>query len=151
MKRITSLLGGIGLVALQACSAAPQEEGQNLASSENAASPYAYIPTTLDWGTGYTAEVIAVNPLTVAAKNWQVIVDLKGGSIQLNSSGQPNWWGAVGNRQSGIISFVPSGTQTSVAPGTSPVLFTFNTIIAAGAPHAEIKEYNFVLDTFKTC
>lgn len=152
MKRISALLGGIGLIALQACSVATQADTESLAKNENAVSASAYMTIPYDWGSGYNSHVFAVNPLTVTAKTWTVIVDLQGGSIQLNSSGQPNWWGAIGNRTSGLVSFTPTGSTIAVAPGTTAELFSFNTNVSgSSAPRAVIKAYNFKLDTFANC
>jgi len=145
MKLITSTLCGIGIIALQACSAAPQEEGQDLASSENAVAPSATLKIQQDWGTGVNAHAFATNPLSVTAKTWQIVVDLKGGSI----TGGP--WGAIANKTSGIVTFTPTGPTVAVAAGTNAELLSFNSSTTVGGPRPVIKAYNFVLDTFKTC
>ena len=126
MKLITSTLCGIGIIALQACSAAPQEEGQNLASSENAATPSATLQIQQDWGTGVNAHTFATNPLSVTAKTWQIVVDLKGGSI----TGGP--WGAIANKTSGIVTFTPTGPTVAVAAGTNAELLSFNSSTTVG-------------------
>ena len=126
MKLITSTLCGIGIIALQACSAAPQEEGQNLASSENAATPSATLQIQQDWGTGVNAHTFATNPLSVTAKTWQIVVDLKGGSI----TGGP--WGAIANKTSGIVTFTPTGPTVAIAAGTNAELLSFNSSTTVG-------------------
>jgi hypothetical protein len=145
MKLITSTLCGIGIIALQACSAAPQEEGQDLASSENAATPTASLQIKQDWGTGVNAHAFATNPLTVTAKTWQIVVDLKGGTI----NGGP--WGALVNKTTGIVTFTPTGPTIAVAAGTSAELLSFNSSTTVGGPRPVIKAYNFEMDVFKTC
>jgi len=98
-----------------------------------------------DWGTGYNAHVFAVNPLPVTAKTWQIIVDLKGGTI----NGGP--WGALVNNTTGIVTFTPTGPTIAIPAGQTNELFLFNSSATVGGPRAVIAAYNFQMDVFKTC
>ena len=145
VKLITSTLCGIGLIALQACSAAPQGENEDVGSTVSALTPSSYMTIPQDWGSGFNAHVFAVNPLPVTAKTWQIVVDLKGGTI----TGGP--WGALVNKTTGIVTFTPTGPTVAVAAGSSAELLSFNSSATVGGPRAVIKAYNFQMDVFKTC
>ena len=142
MKRISSLLLGVGLVALQGCSAAPGEEDN--ASTSSAVAPTAYINITSDGGTWYCAHAFVSNPLTVAASNWMVLLDMKGTTI----SG--NWGNVKFSGTTGIVTGTP-GTTTAVPAGATQEVFMFCANATPGGSRAAVKAYNFEISGFAAC
>lgn len=145
MKRISSLLFGVGLVALQGCSAAPGAEDMGATESAVTPSGSATITITSDWGSGYCANVVLTNALTVATSRWQVLIDFKGLAIPSAP------WNTVFQAASGtMVNAHPATYNTAISPnGTTS--FGFCGTSTAGGVRPSIKAYNMEMDLFTTC
>ena len=142
MKRIFSTLFGLGLIGLQGCSAAPQEESSAQAQSDITGGS-AWITVTSTGVGWYCAHAYLTNSLSTATTDWQILVDLKGATMTGN-------WNSNFTNNNGIITFYPGADKASVAPnGTAELMFCANR--AAGAPDPAVKAFNMKMAVFQNC
>ncbi len=146
MNRISTLLSGIGLVALQACSAAPMSSEQ-IANSESAITPSssATITMTSDWGAGYCANVVLTNALSVSTSRWQVLIDFKGLAIPSAP------WNTIFQAANGTMVNAHPQTYNTAIAANGTTSFGFCGTSVAGGVRPSIKAYNMEMDLFTTC
>jgi len=145
MTRITSLLLGAGLVALQGCSAAPGDEPLS-SSQENVTGGSATLAITSDWGTGYCASVTLTNSLVPAqaTTRWQVLLNLQSNITSVTSS-----WSANFSKLTGISTVTPVSYNTSIAAGsTANFGWCANT---SSTVRPVIQAWNMEANSFPTC
>lgn len=145
MKRISSLLFGVGLVALQGCSAAPGAEDMGATESAVTPSGSATITITSDWGAGYCANVVLTNALTVATSRWQVLIDFKGLAIPSAP------WNTVFQAASGTMVNAHPATYNTAIAANGTTSFGFCGTSTAGGVRPSIKAYNMEMDLFTSC
>jgi hypothetical protein len=119
MKKLMSMIGGVGCLALQACSAGSVEEAVPEGLSTEGAAASAEFFVYQEWGSGYCARLYINNGLSVAANNFKVNVDLKGSVLQNNSSGTGGKaiWGAAASGTTGKILLTPVSYTNTIQPG----------------------------------
>lgn len=119
MKKLIGLIGGVGCLALQACSAGQVETAQEESLSTEGAAASAEFFVYQDWGSGYCARLYINNGLTVTANNFKVIMDLKGSVLQNNSSGTNGKaiWGAAASGTTGKVTLTPVSYTNTIQPG----------------------------------
>jgi hypothetical protein len=144
MNRISTLLMGAGLVALQGCAAVDTEEDITSTSSAVTPSGSATLTITSDWGSGYCANVDLTNALTVATTRWQVIIDFKGLAVPAAP------WNTTFESHGNMVTAHPASYNTSIAPnGTASFGFCGSSV--AGGVRPAIKVYNMEANYFTTC
>jgi hypothetical protein len=144
MTRISTLLIGAGLVALQGCAATGSEE--DIASTSSAVTPSgsATLSITSDWGAGYCANVVLTNALSVQTARWQVLIDFKGLAVPAAP------WNTTFVTNGKYTTAQPATYNTEIAPnGTAS--FGFCGTSVAGGVRPSIAAYNMEMDLFTTC
>ena len=144
MKRISSLLLGVGLVALQGCTAAPGEE--DIANTSSAVTPSgsAKLTITSDWGSGYCANIDLTNALTVATTRWQVLIDFKGLAVPASP------WNTTFETNGKYTTAHPASYNTSIAPNGTASFGFCGTSVAGGA-RPSVVAYNMEMNLFTSC
>ncbi len=145
MARITSLLLGAGLVALQGCSAAPGDEPVS-SNEANVTGGTATLAITSDWGTGYCAQVTLTNSLVPAqaTTRWTVILDLGSAAMTVTSS-----WNATFSAFTGMSSVTPVSYNTSIPAGGNTNFGWCANVTSTVRP--TIKAWNMEANSFPTC
>ncbi len=114
MKKLVALIGGVGALALSACTSEVMD-GSETVSSENAPL-VTTVTVTNDWGGVYCAHIYVRNDLSVPANTWNAMIDLKGSTIQW-INGAPNMWGGSPSGLSGTINVTPMSYNAYLSPG----------------------------------
>ena len=142
VKKLTSLVLGAGLLALQGCSSGtPVVEGAGVAQSDVTGS--GTLTITSSTNTSYCASVTLTNGLSQATPKWMAIVDLSTSTLSSKDS-------TVNNSPStGKVTFTPSGT-TSIASGGS-FTFKFCANRSGSTIVPTLKGFNFELNVYASC
>lgn len=157
MKKLTALIGGVGCLALQACSGGGLGD-ESLASDESIGTEEAAINASIEVfqsGPGwYCAFVHVANNLTVPANDWTMVLDMKGTTINPGDGTNGRaLWGAYASATSGsAVTMVPQSYMASIAP-QSTMYYTF----CASAPNVQyppravVKDYNASPTQYDVC
>src|SRR5512133_613777 len=136
----------IGILMLQGCVAAPtgEEPSENVVTSASPVSVgNANISITSSSNTNYCARVDLTNGLNQATSRWQVVIDLKGSSLN-------NYSGANFSSNTGVVTATPMNQNTLINPG-STAAFTFCASRSWSGVLPVIRAWNMESNVYATC
>jgi hypothetical protein len=149
MKKLIGLIGGLGCLALQACSAGTDEGdfvGETTYFEQDGLTG---TMTLRDWGGVYCADFALQNGLAINATKLGLVVEVPHGSIQPGGNNGKNVWGMTTGQSNGMVSFSQSSGFNLPSNWTHYAGFCVNT--APGQPRPTLKVWNMGSNNYAPC